>query len=367
MSHLVATSSSATVAALEATNTGVPKAGVAGSAVAVEGSSDAGFGVYGHSKTGRGVVAVSESDYGLRAHSAKSAGIRGSSDAGRGVEGWGQASEGVVGLSVSGNGVWGQTDGGGVGTLGTSNSGPGVVGASKSGPGVTGESTSSYGVAGGSQTFAGVRGTSSRATGTEGWSTSGAGVAGMSVNGDGVFGMADEGGNGVTALSAQGVGLYAKGGRLAAFFEGDVQVTGDISLNNGDCAEDFDVIDASLVAPGTVMVLGLEGVLSESTQPYDRRVAGVVSGAGTYRPGITLDKQIPSVNRIPIGLLGKVFCKVDAQYGAIGVGDLLTTSATPGHAMKADDPARAFGSVIGKALRPLERGQGMVPILITLQ
>jgi hypothetical protein len=58
---------------------------------------------------------------------------------------------------------------------------------------------------------------------------------------------------------------------------------------------------------------------------------------------------------------------VDAQYGAIEVGDLLTTSSTPGHAMKTCDPLKAFGAVIGKALRPLTEGQGLIPILIALQ
>jgi hypothetical protein len=49
------------------------------------------------------------------------------------------------------------------------------------------------------------------------------------------------------------------------------------------------------------------------------------------------------------------------------VGDLLTTAPTPGHAMKADDPLKAFGAVIGKALRPLPDGQGLIPVLIALQ
>jgi len=84
------------------------------------------------------------------------------------------------------------------------------------------------------------------------------------------------------------------------------------------------------VDPGTVMVLGNEGALSESQQAYDKRVAGVISGAGGYKPGIVLDKQQTSGNRQPIALMGKVFCKVDAQFGAIEVGDLLTTSPTPG-------------------------------------
>lgn len=115
------------------------------------------------------------------------------------------------------------------------------------------------------------------------------------------------------------------------------------------------------------MVLGNEGALFESQQAYDKRVAGVISGAGDYKPGIVLDKRQASGNRQPIALLGKVFCKVDAQFGAIEVGDLLTTSPTPGHAMKTSDPLKAFGAVIGKALRPLTEGQGLIPILIALQ
>jgi hypothetical protein len=68
-----------------------------------------------------------------------------------------------------------------------------------------------------------------------------------------------------------------------------------------------------------------------------------------------------------VALLGKVYCKVDAQYSPIEVGDLLASSPTPGHAMKAADPLKAFGSVIGKALRPLQAGQGLVPVLVALQ
>ncbi len=70
---------------------------------------------------------------------------------------------------------------------------------------------------------------------------------------------------------------------------------------------------------------------------------------------------------MPLALVGKAYCKVDAQYASIEVGDLLTTSPTPGHAMKADDLLKAFGAVIGKALRPLPTGLGLIPILIALQ
>ena len=122
--------------------------------------------------------------------------------------------------------------------------------------------------------------------------------------------------------------MYGKGGRPAGFFEGDVEVTGDIRLKNADYPEDFDVSGVAKVEPGTVMVLGSEGSILGSRQPYDKRVAGVVSGAGNYKPGIVLDDQQISGNRQPLALLGKVHCKVDAQFGAVEVSDLLTTSPT---------------------------------------
>lgn len=173
-----------------------------------------------------------------------------------------------------------------------------------------------------------------------------------------------------------GAAIFARKDGLqghAGFFHGNVWISGelavggDILLANADCAEDFDVIDMELAEPGTVMVVGEEGVLSPSSQAYDKRVAGVVSGAGEYKPGVILDKQKSQGNRRPIALLGKVYCKATAEQGAIEVGDLLTTSHLPGHAMKATEPAQAFGAVIGKALRPLKRGQGLIPILIALQ
>jgi hypothetical protein len=58
---------------------------------------------------------------------------------------------------------------------------------------------------------------------------------------------------------------------------------------------------------------------------------------------------------------------VDAGYVPIEVGDLLTTSDTPGCAMKVTDSGKAHGYVIGKVLRPLPEGHGLVPILIALQ
>ena len=154
---------------------------------------------------------------------------------------------------------------------------------------------------------------------------------------------------------------------LAGFFQGNVMVTGDVVLTGADCAEDFDICEAADVEPGTVMTLDDEGALSRCRRAYDKRVAGVIAGAGNYKPGIVLGRQGSDERRKPVALIGKTFCKVDARYGAVQIGDLLTTSETPGHAMKAADPSRAFGAVIGKALRPLDGGQGLIPILVALQ
>ena len=148
---------------------------------------------------------------------------------------------------------------------------------------------------------------------------------------------------------------------------GTLTVDIDISLSAADCAEEFDVVERGEIEPGTVMVLDQTGTLQPSEHAYDKKVAEVISGAGQYRPGLILDKVPSTQKRMAVALMGKVYCKVDAQYAPIETGDLLTTSPTLGHAMRADDHSRAFGAVIGKALRPLPRGQGLVPVLISLQ
>lgn len=289
-------------------------------------------GVVGTSETGSGVRGETGNGTGVSGSSRNGAGVRGTSVDGRGVEGWSTKSEGVVGISTNSTGVWGQTEGTGTGVLGTSKGGVGVWGASETYEGMHAETRSPVTAA----------------------------IAAYNLNPAGTG----------AAIFAKKEGTQGHAG----FFDGNVWISGelavgkDIILANADCAEDFDVFGAVKVEPGTVMVLGDEGALFESHQAYDKRVAGVISGAGDYKPGIVLDKrQTSSGNRQPVALLGKVFCRVDAQFGAIEVGDLLTTSSTPGHAMRADDPMKAFGTVIGKALRPLKEGQGLIPILVSLQ
>jgi hypothetical protein len=194
----------------------------------------------------------------------------------------------------------------------------------------------------------------------------------------GVFGSADpraRGSAGVTGIGPVAgqffgnavvtVNLSVGGGVSVG---GDVNVTGDVILTGADIAEDFDALDLGDAEPGTVMVIGENGSLQPSRSAYDAAVAGVVSAAGDFRPGVVLDRG-PDVGRprVTLALVGKVFCRVDASEAPIRPGDLLTTSAVWGHAMKVTNPLRAVGAVLGKALRPLSGGQAVIPILVALQ
>ncbi|MGY2119299.1 hypothetical protein ACW9HR_35860 [Nocardia gipuzkoensis] len=146
---------------------------------------------------------------------------------------------------------------------------------------------------------------------------------------------------------------------------GNIIIAGDLSLQAADCAEEFDIIEGGDVGPGAVVVLTDTGHIRESSHAYDKRVMGVVSGAGQFRPGIVLDRQTSAGQRAAVAMMGKVYCQVDADFGEIEIGDLLSTSTTPGHAMKATDTARAFGAVIGKAMRPWDQGVGLIPVLVS--
>lgn len=166
------------------------------------------------------------------------------------------------------------------------------------------------------------------------------------------------------------IALFSRNGDNVTLDQATIHLngdSGDIILQNADCAEDFEVEILEAAEPGTVMVIGDGSRLRVSDQAYDRRVAGIVAGAGQYRPGIILGRSKDAKNSLPIALMGRVSCKVDANNSAIKVGDLLTTSSIPGHAMKVTDSEKAFGTVIGKALGQLDSGTGMIPVLVALQ
>jgi hypothetical protein len=136
--------------------------------------------------------------------------------------------------------------------------------------------------------------------------------------------------------------MTGKDGRIT-FMDGQLKQTlvidavrGDIELIGADCAEDFEVAEPA--TPGSVLTLSADGLLRPCRRSYDQRVVGVVSGAGGYRPGLVLGRGRSDGSRQPLALVGKAFCLVDADCASIGIGDLLTTSETEGHAMRATGP-----------------------------
>ena len=64
----------------------------------------------------------------------------------------------------------------------------------------------------------------------------------------------------------------------------------------------------------------------------------------------------------PVATDGGVPCKADAAYGTIAPGDPLASSPTPGRAMRA--AGSDAGTILGKALEPLEAGTGMIRVLV---
>jgi hypothetical protein len=269
----------------------------------------------------------------------------------------GQGQPGVHGTSTDGKGVVGESTND-WGVSGTSTNGPGVVGTGKD-----------YGVYGTSDTGVGVGGATKDGDAAISGQSSGSGLAGWFEGGVRIDGALTLNGNVTGSITIDGdisnTGNISNSGNIST--TGNVSAY-DVKLSGGDLAEDFHVAYDAPIEPGTVMVIAQTGdALSPCASAYDRRVAGVVSGAGNLSPGIVLDNREDRRGRVTVAMVGKVYCNVDAEYGAITVGDLLTTSPTPGHAMKASDSSLAFGSVLGKALRPLVAGRGLVPTLIALQ
>jgi hypothetical protein len=135
-------------------------------------------------------------------------------------------------------------------------------------------------------------------------------------------------------------------------------------------AEPFEITNAESIHPGMIVAIDPDqpGYLRIADQAYDRTVVGIISGANGINPGLTMKQQGTVADGAhPVALSGRVYCWVDASYGPIEPGDLLTTSDTPGHAMKVTDHAKAQGAIIGKAMTELKSGKGLVLVLVTLQ
>ena len=167
-----------------------------------------------------------------------------------------------------------------------------------------------------------------------------------------------------------GIGTTAPTSRLQVI--GDVSASGTISAGNvvakyQDIAEW--VPSRSEMPAGTVVVLDTDQLhyVLASSQPYDTRVAGVV----TERPGVILGESAPG--KVMVATTGRVRVKVDATRAPIRAGDILVTSDLEGIAMRSEPidlgGARIHrpGTIIGKALEPLAKGTGEILVLLTLQ
>jgi len=164
---------------------------------------------------------------------------------------------------------------------------------------------------------------------------------------------------------------YASTNALLKVDESGKTTTGILELTGGlDVSESFPVSTQGGVRPGMVVSIDADhpGSLTISVDPYDRKVAGVVSGAGGIQVGMVMGQAGGVTDAdAPIALTGRVYCLADASSSPIEPGDLLTTSGTPGHAMKVTDFDRAQGAILGKAMSSLDEGTGLVLVLINLQ
>ena len=150
-------------------------------------------------------------------------------------------------------------------------------------------------------------------------------------------------------------------------FTGNLTVDGNIAAKYQDVAEW--VPSSEDVVAGTVVILDASksNHITSSTKAYDTRVAGVIS----EQPGIALGER--GDNKALVATTGRVLVKVDASHGPIQVGDLLVTSDIAGVAMKSEPvniggvEIHRPGTIVGKALEPLEKGSGKILVLLSLQ
>ena len=106
---------------------------------------------------------------------------------------------------------------------------------------------------------------------------------------------------------------------------------------------------------GTVLVFGGDAEVTTTNVINDTRCAGVV----TTDPAYIMNSDLEGT-RACLALAGRIPCKV---LGRVKKGDMLTTSATPGCAVKALNPT--LGAIVGKALEDKDYGEvGVIEIAV---
>ena len=350
---------------------------------AVRGESADGNAIYGYTENGYGVYgydggSTQARGYGGYFYSSNGIGVYGYSSASRtwnneyapGVYGRSYDGVGVYGVSNSSAswmaGVHGENTGGGYGVYGTSNSTSGYGGyfTNYSSDGVA---LYAYGT-GTARDKATLRVTNGETSG---------GMAAYLTNNSNYHNahFYNNGSGGVLYLQNGGTGADGTGGGdFITALNGDENDAQFRVLTNGEVrsdvgyytpAADFaEMLPAAQdLNPGDVLIIGQDGKLARSTQPFQTSVMGIYSTKPGFVGGQPVDGDLP--DRVPLAIVGVVPVKVSAENGAIHPGDLLTTSSTPGHAMRADH--FVGGAIIGKALGTLEQGTGVVQMLVTLQ
>jgi hypothetical protein len=292
----------------------------------------------------------------------------------------------------NGNALRGQATGTGIGSYAESEDGAGAVGRSTNGRGVEGFSTNGPGVyanstngdsirvdgAGGNGVYIGSSGDHGVHVASAGWS----GVSVWSASGAGMW-VHSAGLDGILVETANWDGVHVTGPVGGVYYGSGKQGDEDFAvLNTGEVrskvgfaapANDFAVTlsiegDKAGYEPGDVLVVSASGSgeAQRSSTAYSPAIVGVYSAAPAFVGGrsVTGDAQAGGV---PVAILGVVPCKVSAENGPIRPGDLLVTSATPGHAMRADHESALPGTILGKALESLDSGIGVIQVLVTLQ
>jgi hypothetical protein len=212
--------------------------------------------------------------------------------------------------------------------------------------------------------------------GTQGITIGYTGIAKATTNGNNNL-YIDAASNGsvvFNAISGSGsVGIGTLPGDYKLNVNGNANVTGNINLTGSINAKYQDVAEwvpsSEQLSAGTVVILDStkSNQVTASSVSYDTRVAGVVS----EQPGIALGEK--SDGKVLVATTGRVRVKVDATRSPIRVGDLLVTSDVLGVAMKSEPinlggvQLHRPGTLIGKALEPLEKGKGEILVLLSLQ
>lgn len=152
-------------------------------------------------------------------------------------------------------------------------------------------------------------------------------------------------------LNLQGNGTGNIGSSSTYFNTAFVKAT---SAQYADVAERY-LADAEYPV-GTVLVIGGDKEVTQSTIDHQTSIAGTVS----ENPGVLMNRGLEGEFVAPVALIGRVPCRV---IGPITKGDLLTSSHIPGVAAKMC--SYAPGCVLGKALESYASDQeGVIEVMV---